>query len=90
MRAVLYRNLEQGFVASELTDLHGQVNQADLFAPLIAEVQRTHRELQKTINSGSDSAAGSETFDAIPLLGGKVICLAYCWWGAHARTWSRC
>ncbi len=69
MRAVLYRNLEQGFVSSELTDLHGQVNQADLFAPLITEVQRTHRELQKTINSGSDSAAGSETFDAIPLLG---------------------
>jgi two-component system nitrogen regulation sensor histidine kinase NtrY len=69
MRAVLYRNLEQGFVPSELTDLHGQVAQADLFAPLIAEVQRTRRELQKTINSGSDSAANSESFDAIPLVG---------------------
>src|SRR6267378_4473223 len=69
MRAVLYRNLEQGFVSSELTDLHGQVIQADLFAPLITEVQRTHRELQKTINSGSDSAANSESFDAIPLVG---------------------
>jgi two-component system nitrogen regulation sensor histidine kinase NtrY len=69
MRAVLYRNLEQGFVASELTDLHGQVAQANLFAPLITEVQRTRRELQKTINSGSDSAANSESFDAIPLVG---------------------
>jgi len=69
MRAVLYRNLEQGFVPSELTDLHGQVAQADLFAPLIAEVQRTRRELQKTINSGSASAANSESFDAIPLVG---------------------
>jgi signal transduction histidine kinase len=69
MRAVLYRNLEQGFVPSELTDLHGQVAQADLFAPLITEVQRTRRELQKTINSGSDSAANSESFDAIPLVG---------------------
>ena len=69
MRAVLYRNLEQGFVASGLTDLHGQVAQADLFAPLIAEVQRTRRELQKTINSGSDSASNSESFDAIPLVG---------------------
>src|ERR1700674_794941 len=69
MRAVLYRNLEQGFVPSELTDLHGQVAQADLFAPLIAEVQRTRSELKKTINSGSDSAANSESFDAIPLVG---------------------
>jgi two-component system nitrogen regulation sensor histidine kinase NtrY len=69
MRAVLYRNLEQGFVPSELTDLHGQVAQADLFAPLITEVQRTRRELQKTINSGSESAANSESFDAIPLVG---------------------
>ena len=69
MRAVLYRNLEQGFVPSELTDLHGQVAQADLFAPLIAEVQRTRRELQKTINSDSESAANSESFDAIPLVG---------------------
>jgi two-component system nitrogen regulation sensor histidine kinase NtrY len=69
MRAVLYRNLEQGFVPSELTDLHGQVAQSDLFAPLITEVQRTRRELQKTINSGSESAANSESFDAIPLVG---------------------
>src|ERR1700680_3561370 len=69
MRTVLYRNLEQGFVPSELTDLHGQVAQADLFAPLIAEVQRTRRELQKTINSGSESVANSESFNAIPLVG---------------------
>src|ERR1700681_635651 len=69
MRTVLYRNLEQSFVASELTDLRGQVAQADLFAPLIAEVQRTHRELQKTIESGSDRATNSESFDAIPLVG---------------------
>src|SRR5258706_1097124 len=69
MRAGLYRNLEQGFVSSELTDLHGQVTQAALFAPLVTEAHRTHPEFQKTVNSGSDSAAGSETFDAIPLLG---------------------
>jgi two-component system nitrogen regulation sensor histidine kinase NtrY len=69
MRALLYRNLEQGFMASALTDLHGPVGQADSFAPLIAEVQRTHRELQKTIDSGADLAANSETFNAIPLVG---------------------
>ncbi len=69
MRAILYRNLDQGFVASELTDQHGQVAQADLFAPLITEVQSSHRELQKTIETGSGGAANSEAFNAIPLIG---------------------
>jgi two-component system nitrogen regulation sensor histidine kinase NtrY len=69
MRTLLYRNLEQGFVSSALTDVHGPAAEADLFAPLITEVQRTHRELQKTINTSSDRAANSETFDTIPLLG---------------------
>jgi signal transduction histidine kinase len=69
MRAILYRNLEQGFVASELTDQHGLVAQADLFAPLITEVQSSHRELQKTIETGSGGAANSESFNAIPLIG---------------------
>jgi nitrogen fixation/metabolism regulation signal transduction histidine kinase len=69
MRAILYRNLDQGFVASELTDQHGQVAQADLFAPLITEVQSSHRELQKTIETGSGGAANSESFNAIPLIG---------------------
>ncbi len=69
MRALLYRNLEQDFVPSDLTDLNGQVAQADLFDPLIGEAQRTRRELQRTITSGSGLAASSETFNAIPLVG---------------------
>ena len=69
MRALLYRNLEQGFVASALTDLHGQAAQPDLFAPLITEVQRTRREVQKRIDWTSDRAANSANFDAIPLAG---------------------
>ncbi|MCU1341403.1 MAG: integral rane sensor signal transduction histidine kinase [Candidatus Acidoferrum typicum] len=69
MRVVLYRNLEQGFVASELTDQHGQVAQAELFVPLITEVQSSHRELQKTIESGTGRAATSESFNALPLIG---------------------
>jgi two-component system nitrogen regulation sensor histidine kinase NtrY len=69
MRAMLYRNLEQGFVASELTDPHGQAEQADLFAPLIKDVQSSHRELQRTIGWGSGGAANSESFNAIPLIG---------------------
>ena len=69
MRALFYRNLEPGFVGSALTGLHGPVGQADLFASLITEVQRTHRELEKRIDWTSDHAANSETFQAIPLMG---------------------
>src|SRR6202041_1733351 len=69
MRALLYRNLEPDFTASALTDLHGPVAQAELFAPLITEVQRTRRELQKRIDWTSDRAANSANFDAIPLTG---------------------
>ncbi len=76
MRALLYRNLEQGFVAFALTDSHGPASQADLFAPLITEVQRTHRELQETINSGSNRKANFEAFDAIPLVGRQGDLLA--------------
>jgi len=69
MRALLYRNLEQGFVPTALSDPRGEVGQPELFSPLITEVQRTRRELQRTINSGSDHDAVSEAFDAIPLTG---------------------
>ncbi len=48
MRALLYRNLEPGFVPTALTDVQGQAAQPELFAPLITEVQRTRREVQKT------------------------------------------
>src|SRR4029077_20537923 len=37
--------------------------------PLVTEVQRTRRELQRTIDSGTDRTASSEAFDAIPLMG---------------------
>lgn len=69
MRAMLYRNLEQNFSAAALTDVRGPVAQADVFAPLINEVQRTHRELQKRIDWSSDRTANSADFDAIPLTG---------------------
>jgi nitrogen fixation/metabolism regulation signal transduction histidine kinase len=61
--------LEQGFVPAELTDLHGQAGQPELFAPLIAEVQKDRHELQRTITSGAGPSANSETFNAIPLVG---------------------
>jgi two-component system nitrogen regulation sensor histidine kinase NtrY len=71
MRTLLYRNLEQGFVPTELTDPHGPASQSELFSPMISDVQKSRRELQKTITSGSerDRSFNSETFNAIPLAG---------------------
>ena len=69
MRTLLYRNLEQGFVPTELTDQHGAANQPELFGGMITDVQKSRRELQKTIASGAGPNANSETFNAIPLSG---------------------
>ena len=69
MRALLYRNLEQGFVPSDLTDPRGAVSQPEQFSSMIADVQKNRRELQQTISSGAGPAAISETFNAIPLTG---------------------
>jgi two-component system, NtrC family, nitrogen regulation sensor histidine kinase NtrY len=69
MRTLLYRNLEQGFVPTELTDPRGPANQSELFSPMIAEVQKNRHELQRTITSGAAPNTNSETFNAIPLIG---------------------
>jgi two-component system nitrogen regulation sensor histidine kinase NtrY len=69
MRALLYRNLEQDFVPTELTDPRGAASQPELFSSMIAEVQRTRHELQRTITSGAAPNSNSETFNAIPLVG---------------------
>jgi len=71
MRALLYPNLDQGFVPSALMDVRGPVVQAELFSTVITEVQKNKTELQRTINSGSerDRSFTSETIDAIPLPG---------------------
>ena len=69
MRALLYRNLEQGFVPAELTDPRGPVSQPELFSSMISNVQQNRRELQGMVNSGAAPDTISETFDAIPLAG---------------------
>jgi two-component system, NtrC family, nitrogen regulation sensor histidine kinase NtrY len=69
MRALLYRNLEQGFVPTELTDPRGPVSQPELFTSIIGDVQKNRRELQTTVASGSGAGVSSETFNAIPLTG---------------------
>src|SRR5271157_3713958 len=63
MRALLYQNLEPAFVPTALTDINGLVAQADLFQPLIEQVQKqpSAPTLVKTIAWTSDPAS-AETF----------------------------
>jgi two-component system, NtrC family, nitrogen regulation sensor histidine kinase NtrY len=70
MRALLYRNLDPGFVPTALTDANGLVPQADQFQALIEQVQKqsTPEMLVKTIQWTSDPAS-AETFHARPLTG---------------------
>ncbi|MBZ5701933.1 MAG: HAMP domain-containing protein [Acidobacteriia bacterium] len=68
MRALLYRNLEQGFVPSALTDASGEVAQSEQLAPLIQQMQKQPRPMVETVNWSADAAA-AETFHAMPLLG---------------------
>jgi len=68
MRALLYRNLEPGFVATALSDLSGAVREADRYAPLILRVQQQKVPGEMTIQWTSDPAS-AESFHAIPLSG---------------------
>ena len=68
MRALLYRNLEPGFVEAALTDVNGSADNADRFRGLIEQVQRSPQPVVHTINWTTD-AASAETFHAMPLLG---------------------
>lgn len=68
MRVLLYRNLEPGFVATALTDVNGSFEQADWLEPLIQQLQKQAKPLERTID-WSQNAADAETFHAIPLTG---------------------
>jgi two-component system, NtrC family, nitrogen regulation sensor histidine kinase NtrY len=70
MRALLYRNLDQGFVPTSLTDASGPVPQADQFQSLIESIQKQSQPqpLVRTIEWSND-AASAETFHAMPLTG---------------------
>lgn len=67
-RALLYRNLEPGFVPGALTDVNGPFEQADKFQPLLEQVQKQQQPVEKTIEWTAD-AATAETFHAMPLPG---------------------
>ena len=70
MRALLYRNLEQGFIPSALNDSSGPLPQADQFQAFIEQVQKqsSPEMLVRTIQWTGDPAS-AETFHAMPLTG---------------------
>jgi len=68
MRALLYRNLEPGFVEGALTDVNGSADHPDRFRGLIEQVQRNPQPVVRTINWTAD-AASAEAFHAMPLPG---------------------
>ncbi len=67
-RALLYRNLEAGFVPEALTGTDGPVDQAERFAPLIQPAENHQGSPQRTIQWTADPAS-AETFVAFPLTG---------------------
>jgi signal transduction histidine kinase len=83
-RALLYRNLEQGFVPSALTDVNGAFAQADRLEPLIQQIQKQPQPLVRTID-WTQNAADAETFHAIPLTGRSNELLAVLLLGSSRR-----
>ena len=68
MRAMLYPNLAKGFFAELLIAPAGSVQQPNLLAPLIVQVQQQRQEATALIH-WSDNAADDESVHAIPLNG---------------------
>jgi two-component system, NtrC family, nitrogen regulation sensor histidine kinase NtrY len=68
MRALLYRNLDPGFVSSNLTDVKGPIDQPERLQPLIDQVRRQPQPIVSTIDWDAD-AASAEMFHAVPLTG---------------------
>jgi two-component system, NtrC family, nitrogen regulation sensor histidine kinase NtrY len=68
MRAMLYRNLAKGFSAPLLIAPSGSMQQSNLLAPLIEQVQQQRQEATALIH-WSDNAADDESVHAIPLSG---------------------
>jgi signal transduction histidine kinase len=83
-RALLYRNLEQGFIASALTDVNGSFEQADRLRPLIEDIQKQPKPLVRTID-WTQNAADAESFHAIPLAGRNNELLAVLLLGSSRR-----
>ena len=70
LRALLYLNLESGagFVPEDVLSSTGKVEQAEKFAPMVAQLQKQPGPLVQTIQWTND-ADSAETFHALPLMG---------------------
>ena len=70
LRALLYLNLESGagFVPEDVMSSTGKVEQAERFAPMVAQLQKQPGPLVQTIQWTND-ADSAETFHALPLTG---------------------
>jgi two-component system, NtrC family, nitrogen regulation sensor histidine kinase NtrY len=86
MRALLYRNLENSFVPTALTDASGPVSQPDQFQSLIEQAQKDPHQgmLVKTIQWTSDPAS-AEMFHAIPLTGRNGELLGVLFFGSSGK-----
>jgi len=68
MRALIYTNLDQGFVSRSLLGEKIDSDQAERFAPLVEQLQKQPQPLVRTIEWSNDPV-DAETFHAIPLTG---------------------
>jgi two-component system, NtrC family, nitrogen regulation sensor histidine kinase NtrY len=86
MRALLYRNLDNSFVPTSLSDASGPVAQADQFQPLIEQMQKQSAPsaLVKTIQWTSDPAT-AEIIHASPLRGRNGELLGVLLLGSSAK-----
>ena len=68
MRTLLYLNLDQAFVPSDITSATGEVEQPERFAQIIAQLQKQPAPLVQTIQ-WNDDATSAELFHVLPLTG---------------------
>jgi signal transduction histidine kinase len=68
LRTLLYLNLDRAFTPGNVMASTGKVDQAEKFAPMIAELENKPEPLVETIQWTSD-ADSAETFHALPLTG---------------------
>ena len=68
MRTLLYLNLDQSFIPSDITSAAGAVDQPERFAPIIEKIQKQPAPMVQIIQ-WNDNAASAEVFHVLPLTG---------------------
>ena len=88
MRALIYTNLDPGFVPTSLLGEKIDADQADRFAPLVEQLQKQPQPLVRTIEWTRDPA-DAESFHAIPLTGRNNELLGVFFVGSSRRELVR-